>query len=147
MKTNLAAQAYLVAFSTGRLAALVALGIVFWFAAAMIIRLFGESVFTDGNPYRWALFVATVPLSFGFMWTAQRLLRLQQAELASAMAIMTLVAAMCDGLALTGFYTLYGATHEVALYGAAVILWGAGVGMLVGYLSSGSALPRPEPEA
>lgn len=147
MKANLTAQAHLVAFSPRRLAALVALGVTFWFLAALLVRVLGPYVFTEGNPYRWLMFVLTVPLSYGFLHTARLLVRLQRAELASAIAIMTTVATLCDGTALTCCYTLYGATHEIALFGAAVILWGAGVGILVGYVSSGAALPKPEPEA
>lgn len=142
MSSKLAAQAHLVAFSPRRLAALAALGIAFWFLAALVVRVLGPYVFTEGNPYRWLMFALSVPLSYVFMYTARWLVRLQRAELASAMAIMTLVATLCDGTALTCCHTLYGATHEIALYGAAVILWGAGVGMLVGYLASGAALPR-----
>lgn len=142
MSSNLAAQAHLVAFSPRRLAVLIALGITFWFLAALMVRVLGPYVFTDGNPYRWLMFVLAVPLSYGFMFSARGLVRLQRAELASAMAIMTLVATLCDGTALTCCHTLYGATYEIALFGAAVILWGAGVGMLVGYIASGAALPR-----
>jgi hypothetical protein len=43
---------------------------------------------------------------------------------------MTFTATFLDAIALTWYRQLYSESFEVALYGAAWILWGAGLGLL-----------------
>jgi hypothetical protein len=45
---------------------------------------------------------------------------------------MTITATFLDGIALTWFRQIYAEAFETALYGAAWILFGAGVGLLFG---------------
>jgi hypothetical protein len=45
---------------------------------------------------------------------------------------MTATATLLDGLALIYFPALYGTNEAVILRGAALILWGAGVGLVLG---------------
>ena len=46
---------------------------------------------------------------------------------------MTFTATTFDAVALIGFRSLYSESFEVALHGAAWILWGAGLGLMLGY--------------
>lgn len=112
----------------------VILGAVFWFAAAMIIRFCGESVFTEGNNYRILAFILLFPLSYVFILITQKVADLQSNELLNSVAIVTMTAMFLDGIALTWFRGLYSDKYEVSHYGAAFILFGVGVGLLLSYL-------------
>jgi hypothetical protein len=115
---------------------LIVLGIVFWFAAAIIVRLSGTAVFTENNPFLMLYFLLAFPASYGLILITKKVARLDDSEIFTAVAIMTYTATFLDGIALTWFGQLYGATHEVRLYGAAWILWGVGAGLLLGQLLS-----------
>ena len=52
-------------------------------------------------------------------------------------ALATAAATFCDGIALTWFRGLYGTDPERIVLGAAWILCGAGMGLLLGYVEAG----------
>ncbi|GAA4351338.1 hypothetical protein GCM10023185_09890 [Hymenobacter saemangeumensis] len=100
------------------------LGIVFWLLAALFVRYAGRYFFT-GHPVRLlVLFAATLPLSGLFILIAKGLLRLSPPELYDSAVVMTGIATLLDGLALTFRQSLYGESSGVVLLGAAWILWG-----------------------
>lgn len=107
-----------------------ALGVVFWFNAAMIIRFCGAAVFTAGNPRLLLFFGLAIPLTLLSMYITKAIAQLRFADLLEPVVLMTLTATMLDGLALAWFRQLYSSSFEVALHGAAWILWGAGLGLL-----------------
>ena len=113
-----------------------ALGVVFWFNAVLIIRFCGATVFTAGNPWLLLFFGLAIPLTLLSLLITKAVARLRLADLLEPVVIMTLTAAMLDGLALAWFRSLYSGSFEVALHGAAWILWGAGLGLLLAYLFS-----------
>jgi hypothetical protein len=121
---------------SSKLILLIILGIVFWFIAAMTVKLLGNSVFTEHNLYRLLMFAATFPISFVFIQITVKLAKLKKAEILNAVVIMTITATFLDGIAITWFRQLYAESFETALYGAAWILFGAGVGLLFGYVMS-----------
>ena len=110
---------------------LAVIGAVYWFVAAMIVR--GTASGWVGNDALTALVfglivVGTVPaLLLGY-----QLASVGRNHAAIGAAIMTGTASLLDGLALTWMPSLYGATPEVVLGGAAAILWGAGVALVLG---------------
>jgi len=120
----------------------VVLGVVFWFSGAMIVRLLGEAVFTPGNPLLILVFIATIPLGRVFLWIAQRIGKLPDTgklpdkAVFAPMVMMTQVAIMLDGIAITWFPQLYGDTPTHVMLGAAVILWGGGVGLVIAWIMS-----------
>ncbi|WP_197076701.1 DUF5367 family protein [Hymenobacter terrenus] len=116
---------------------LIALGVVFWLAAALFIRLFGPAVFSENNPKLILVFVLAFPVSYGFILISKKLGNLQKPEILRAVTIMTTTATFLDGVALAWFRQLYAQSFEVALYGAAWILWGVGAGLLLGYCLTG----------
>lgn len=122
-----------------------ALGVVFWFNAAMIIRFCGPAVFTAGNPWLLLFFGLAIPLTLLSLLITKAIARRRLADLLEPVVIMTLTAAMLDGLALAWFRSLYSASLEVALHGAAWILWGAGFGLLLAYLFHNSGMAPPAP--
>jgi hypothetical protein len=119
---------------SSKLILLIILGIVFWFIAAMTVKLLGNAVFTEHNLYRLLMFAATFPISFVFIQITVKVASLKKAEILNAVVIMTITATFLDGIALTWFRQLYAESFEIALYGAAWILFGAGVGLLFGYV-------------
>lgn len=112
----------------------VGLGIAFWYQAAMIIKIFGTSVFTKDNPKLILFFFLAIPITIVSMYITALLTKLKLYELLRPVVIMTFTATFLDGIALIWFRHLYSDSFEVALHGAAWILWGAGLGLLFAYV-------------
>jgi hypothetical protein len=112
----------------------VVLGVVFWFSAAMLVRLLGADVFTPGNPSLVVLFLASFPLTFAFVWIASAVSRIPLRQMFEPTVIMTFTAMLLDGVAITWFTQLYGEAHTHVMLGAALILWGGGLGMIWAWL-------------
>lgn len=119
--------------SKSKLFLFVFLGTAFWFQAAMIIRFFETTVFSEGNPKLILFFVLAIPLTLLSMYITKLVGNLQFNELLKPVVIMTFTATFLDAIALTWFRQLYSQSFEVALHGAAWILWGVGVGLLFSY--------------
>jgi Family of unknown function (DUF5367) len=112
----------------------VALGAAFWYQAAMIINFFGESVFTENNPKLMLFFFIAVPLTIASMYVTALISKLKLYELLKPVVIMTFTATFLDGIALIWFRHLYSDSFEVAMHGAAWILWGVGLGLLFAFI-------------
>jgi hypothetical protein len=67
------------------------------------------------------------------MYITALIAKLRAHELLKPVVIMTTTATILDGIALTWFRTLYSTSFEVAMYGSALILWAAGLGLLFAY--------------
>jgi hypothetical protein len=111
----------------------VALGAAFWYQAAMIINFFGKSVFTEGNPKLMLFFFLAIPLTIVSMYISALICKLKLSELLKPVVIMTFTATFLDAIALVWFRHLYSDSFEVAMHGAAWILWGVGVGLLLSF--------------
>lgn len=112
----------------------IVLGIIFWFNGALFVRLLGESVLSENNPNLIWGFLLAIPVTVITLVIAKYLSGLRFDELLRPVVIMTFTATFCDGIALTWFRNLYSTSFEVALHGAALILWGAGLGLLFSYI-------------
>jgi hypothetical protein len=112
----------------------IGLGIAFWYQAAMIIKFFGVSVFTEHNPKLILFFFLAIPITIVSMYITALLTKLKIYELLRPVVIMTFTATFLDGIALVWFRHLYSESFEVAMHGAAWILWGAGLGLLFAYV-------------
>lgn len=120
---------------------LVLFGALLWFAAAMIVRFGGPAGILAGGArlLTYALvipgtvpFILAIPLAGGVGAAARPL----------ATTVVTMAALLLDGVALAWFPGLYGDDPAVQFAGAAVIMWGAGVGLALGLL-----LPQPRASA
>ncbi len=111
----------------------VVLGIAFWFNAAMIIRFFGTTVFSAGNPKLIPFFILAIPLTLLSIYTTKLISNLRLNELLKPVVIMTFTATFLDAIALVWFRQLYSQSFDVALHGAAWILWGVGLGLAVSF--------------
>ena len=109
---------------------LAVIGVFYWFLAAQIVRLTADDLVgnTGATMLAFALvIVGTVPaLLIGF-----RLAGLSRAHAVIGAVVMTGAATLCDGMALTWFRWLYGTDAATVLGGAALILWGAGVALVL----------------
>jgi hypothetical protein len=115
-----------------------ALGVVFWFTAAMIIRFWGSTVFSENNPMMLLFFVLAIPVTFVFMYVTTLVAKVRFDELLKPVVIMTFTATFLDAIALAWFRSLYSESFEVALHGAAWIFWGVGLGLLFSFYFEGN---------
>ena len=100
------------------------LGVFFWFLAAMAIRFFGPSLLVRGSLAPVFVFLATVPLTWGLLRLAMAMGRVRGAAVLPALAVMSLVAMMLDGVAITWVPELYGVAPDAVGMAAAWLLWG-----------------------
>ncbi|MFZ4688805.1 MAG: hypothetical protein ACOYLS_06185 [Polymorphobacter sp.] len=118
--------------SARQMLVLVGYGAIAWFAAALLIRFLGPLGVFDGATrlLTYALVIpGTVPLVLGARWLAG----LRRDQIGLGMAVSTTTATLLDGVALAWFPALYGDTVALVAAAGAVILWGAGVGMAIGF--------------
>ncbi|MEM6538524.1 MAG: hypothetical protein AAF742_04500 [Pseudomonadota bacterium] len=99
------------------------IGAVFWFAAAIVVRLVGPATFGGGLPHVF-VYLACLPGGFISTWAIAKLARFPLDAMVGPMVIMLLIAMFLDGFALVWVPQLYGGA-EVAAQGGAAILWGA----------------------
>ena len=118
--------------STTRLALLIGYGAVLWLGAALLIAALHAAEMLTGLARAW-LYLAVIPGTLPFVFIARRIAR-GQAVL--ALAIATATATWLDGVALAWWPLLYGADSAAA---AAVLLWGAGVGLALAVMLDRSA--------
>jgi len=115
-----------------QLVTVIIMGIVLWFAAATLIRLLAPMGIFEGSA-RIILYLLVIPGTWPFMLLIQRLARLAQDQMAIGVSVATAAATLCDGIALAWFSWLYGTTVEHTAGAGAVILWGAGVGLVIAF--------------
>jgi hypothetical protein len=111
----------------------VALGAAFWLNAAIIIRFWADTVFTQNNPKLILFYLLGIPLTLLSIFATKLISKLPYSELLKPVVIMTFTATFLDAVALTWFRELYSESFEVALHGAAWILWGVGLGLLFSF--------------
>jgi hypothetical protein len=112
---------------------LAGVGALLWFLAAMLLRVLGPMGVFEG----WArvvLYGLVVPGTYPFLLIGQKLARLTPHTTALGVAIITASATLLDGMALAWFPGLYGSDTALVLASAAAILWGVGVGLVLGLL-------------
>lgn len=109
---------------------LVFLGAIFWLAAALVVRS-GADAWLESS-FRGIMYVAAVPITFGFFAVTMRLLALPTVQMAHSAALLIVSATVLDALAMNLFPSLYAETPEVLHYGASFILWGVALGLVIG---------------
>jgi hypothetical protein len=112
-----------------------AIGAALWLAAALLLGALGPRGIYEGSN-RVILYLLVIPGTWPVLPMMVRLAGLAKSQLGLGMAFGTMVAVVLDGLALAWWPALYGGPDYVAGAGA-VILWGAGVGMALGFYAAG----------
>jgi hypothetical protein len=111
------------------------MGVAFWFLGALTVR--AASPYLPG-PLMFLIYALTIPAAWLLNAATQRLARIHPEDFTAAIAYLTGVAVMCDGVALVLIPELYG-SHTAN--GAAWILWFGGAG-LIWAVFMGRRLPR-----
>jgi len=120
--------------STKNIVISIVMGTIFWLGAALTIRLISDSLLQQSQWYMVLFGLVCVPLSYGFMFGIAQVTGLGFGQLLRPMVLATLTATTLDAVALTWFRTLYSQTDTGGLLGAALILFGAGMGLLLALL-------------
>jgi hypothetical protein len=112
-------------------------GVILWFLAAMIVRYIGPMGAFVGHALL-ITYALVIPGTVPFVIIGQRLMGLDKGQIASAIMMITATALLLDGIAFNFFRSLYGTDPKIIMAGAALILWGAGVGLVLGMIMGAS---------
>ena len=107
----------------------IGLGVLFWLAFLIVIRLIGTSVFTTGNPLLLVLFIVSAPAVWMIIVAVARVTNTPTNEMLAPIVIIDFTALLIDGLAV-GFTNLYGPTHDQIAAAAAYLLWGVALTLI-----------------
>lgn len=107
-------------------------GAVLWLVFALLLRWLGPLGIYEG-PLKVLVYALAVPLTVPVVFQVERLARLGREQIFTGMAVGTMAAILLDGLALGFFPRLYGETVEMWAGAGALILWGGGVGLALGW--------------
>jgi len=111
-----------------RLVALyVGLGAFFWLVAALFIHWTGPELWRAGNPWLAFVFLACIPIGWIFIGVTLVLGGISRREALVPVSLMCVTGLLLDGIAISTFPSLYGASAEHVMLGAAWLLWGVGV--------------------
>jgi hypothetical protein len=106
-------------------------GTILWFIAAMLVRILGPLGALSGV-WRMVTYTLVVPGTIPAVLLARPIARLRRDQTATGITVVTAAALLLDGVAFAWFPMLYASDPASQLAGAAVILWGAGVGLVLG---------------
>jgi hypothetical protein len=104
-----------------------------WLVFALVLRWLGPMGIYEG-PLKAGIYLLAVPLTVPVVFQVEKLAKLRRDQVFTGMAVGTMAAILLDGLALGFFPRLYGETVEMWAGAGALILWGGGVGMALGWL-------------
>jgi hypothetical protein len=108
-------------------------GAILWFIAAMLVRTIGPMGALDGEA-RLITYVLVIPGTAAVIWIGRMLAKLNRDQTAISLIVITATALLFDGIAHAWFPSLYGSDPVLIVKGAAVIFWGAGVGLVLGLI-------------
>lgn len=111
-------------------------GALLWFVAAMLVRFLGPMGALDGAA-RVVTYALVIPGTVPFVMMTRTLAKLGRDQTLAGISVVTAAALLLDGIAHAWFPTIYGADPALWVKGAAVIFWGAGVGLALGHVMSG----------
>jgi hypothetical protein len=116
----------------GQMVSCLVQGAVLWLGFALLLRWLGPMGIYEGG-LKAAIYLLAVPLSVPLVLQIEKLAKLRRDQVFAGMAVGTMAAILLDGLALGFFPRLYGETVEMWAGAGALILWGGGVGLLLGW--------------
>jgi hypothetical protein len=121
------------ALTNKQIAILALYGAALWFLAAMIVRVIAPMGALSGV-WQVVTYALVVPGTVPAIWVARAIAGLARGQTAMGILVVTAAALLLDGVAFAWFPTLYGPDPVQWLAGAAVVFWGAGVGLVLGIL-------------
>ena len=133
--THIQTAQYTVGLSVRQSAILITMGAILWFLAAMLLRALAPLGIYEGSA-RVLLYILIIPGTVPFVLLLWKLAAMQPGQLARGLGLATATATVLDGAALAWLPALYSAQPENIAWIAgagATILWGAGVGIFLGF--------------
>ena len=124
--------------SRGQIAILIGLGAALWLLAAVLIKILSPLGVHEGG-WRVLLYALIAPGTYPFVLFTAWVAGLARDQIFTGYAVATMTAMLLDGMALAWLPQLYGSTVEDAANAGAVILWGAGLGLVIAALLNGPA--------
>jgi hypothetical protein len=112
---------------------LVIYGAVLWFLAALLVRVLAP-MGALSSMGRVLTYVLVVPGTVPAIMLARPIAKLARGQTAMGITVVTAAALLLDGVAFGWFPQIYGPDPAHWLAGAAVVFWGAGVGLVLGIL-------------
>jgi hypothetical protein len=125
--------------SSKQLLIVISLGVFFWFAFAMVIRL-GNGLGIFGGAIGAVTFLLSIPIAWFLILGIKAIAGLHTGQVMSGLGISSATAGLCDGIALTWMPSLYGNESSAALLGAAYIIWGVGIILILAYVMDAATL-------
>ena len=119
--------------STKQMIILALYGALLWFLAAILVRTIGPMGALDGYA-RIITYALVIPGTVPAILLGRALAKLSRDQTAISLIIITATALLLDGIAHAWFPSLYGSDPALIVKGAAVIFWGAGVGLVLGLI-------------
>ena len=113
--------------------ALVVLGAALWFLAALILRVIAPMGALEGT-MRAITYALVIPGTWPFVLLVRLLVRLRPDQLVTGVGVATMTALIIDGIVIAYLPAIYGGSLPQVTNCAAIILWGAGVGMLLAFI-------------
>lgn len=113
---------------------MIAYGVILWFVAANMLRELAPFGIYQATGQVW-LYLLVWPCTLPFVLLTRKIFALGAGQLGPAFAIGTTAATLLDGLALAWWPSLYGTDIAQIAGAGAAILWGAGVGMALAFIS------------
>jgi hypothetical protein len=111
-------------------------GALLWFVAALLVRTIGPMGALDGFG-RVITYALVIPGTVPAIWIGRVLAKLNHDQTAISLMVITATALLLDGVAHAWFPALYGSDPALIVKGAAVIFWGAGIGLVLGFILNG----------
>jgi hypothetical protein len=112
----------------------ITLGAALWFTAAMIVHFLPQLM--DGGIGTLIMFAVSIPNALITIWLFEKLVKPIPGELLPSMTWGMLTALILDGIAISFAPGIYAGVSTATQYGAALIMFGAGVILLLTILRS-----------
>ncbi|GAK44172.1 (2Fe-2S)-binding domain protein [Tepidicaulis marinus] len=114
------------------------MGAVLWLFAALLLRFLAPLGIYEGMNTA-LLYALIIPGTVPFLFVVKKIAGLGDDQFALGIAVATAAATLLDGLALAFTPALYGTSVDQTAGAGAAILWGAGVGLVLGMIFNKSA--------
>ncbi len=126
------------ALTMQQIATLSMVGAFLWFVAAMLVRFLAPMGALDGMA-RVVTYALVIPSTVPFILMTRVIAKLGRNQTVIGICVVTAAALLLDGIAHAWFPAIYGPDPALWASGAAVIFWGAGVGLMLALLMNGRA--------
>ena len=119
-----------IGLNNGQTFLLIGLGAALWLVAAIILRIVAPMGALEGS-MRAVTYTLVIPGTLPFIFLVRKLAKLRPDQLFTGIGVATATALITDGIVIAYFPAVYGGTLPQVTNCAAIILWGAGVGILL----------------